>query len=79
MLLFVPPESIFVTSGFLVLTFLTILFTASLALGRARRGVLAGVGVLSYMGLNYYGIANYLNAILIAGVLFTLEYYFSTR
>lgn len=79
MLLFVSPDSLLIIILFLVFSFLVSLFSGAIVLGRKRRGVLSGIGVLAYMGLSYYGIANYLNLILIAGVILTLEYYFSTR
>ena len=77
--LFVPPDSLVAIILFLLLSFIASLFTGALVLGRTRRGVLLGIGVLIYMGLSFYGVANYLNLILIAGVILTLEYYFSTR
>ncbi len=77
--LFVPPEISLVPILLLGITFLATLFTTSLVLANTRRGLLISVGVAIFMIMNYYGIGNYLNILLIAGILITVEYYLSSR
>lgn len=74
---FVPPETPFIPLVFLILTGLLILFTGALLLGNSRRGVLASVGVVVFLVLGYFGAGNWINLVLIIGLLLTLEYYLS--
>ncbi|MBI2035042.1 MAG: hypothetical protein HYT11_04885 [Candidatus Levybacteria bacterium] len=76
---FVPPETPLMPLLFLLIVFLTALFTGSLIFANTRRGVLLSLGILVFMLLNYYNIGNYLNLALLAGILVTLDYYLSHR
>lgn len=64
---------------FLTVTFISVFLLATLVLGNTRRGLLAASGVLLFMLLNYYRAGNYLTALLIAGILLSIEYYFSRQ
>lgn len=76
---FVPPETFLVPILFLFITFLATLFTGSLIFANTRRGLLSALGILFFMLLNYYNIGNYLNIVLLVGILFAAEYYFSRQ
>jgi|SRR3989344_9168669 len=72
----IPPEYFLTPFLFLLLSFFVVLFTSSLIFANTRRGLLTTIGVILYMVLSFYGLGNYLNAFLIAGVLVASEYYF---
>lgn len=74
---FVPPEGLLIPVVFLLVTFLAVFFIGALLFANTRRGLLAAIGVLIFMGLNFYGAGNYLNAVLLAGLLLAAEYYLS--
>lgn len=76
---FVPPETNLLPLLFLVVVVLASLFTGSLIFANTRRGFLLALGILVFMLLNYYNIGNYLNIVLLVGILFAAEYYFSSR
>lgn len=58
----------------LVISGLYLLF--SLVLSNSRRGFIISLGITSFLILRYFGLGNFLNLILIAGVLIALEMYF---
>ncbi len=72
---FVPPERFSLPLIFIFVTFLTILFTGSLLFASTRRGLLLSLGVVIFMLLRYFEIGNYLNLILLSGILLSIEYY----
>jgi len=74
---FVPPENFLTPFLFLFLTGLSVFFTAALLFANTRRGMLTAFGIAAIMVLNYFGLGNFLNLILVAGVLLVGEYYFS--
>lgn len=76
---FVPPEIPGITLAFLALTFAVFFLTAALLLASTRRGLIAAVGGVLVMLLSYYGAGDYLNILLVVGVLATVEYYLSKR
>lgn len=76
---FVPPEIPGITFLFLVLTFAAFFLTAALLLANTRRGFLVAVGAVLIMLLSYYGAGNYLNILLVIGILAATEYYLSKR
>lgn len=76
---YVPPEYFLMPLIFLIVTFLAILFTFSLIFANTRRGLLVAIGTVSFMTLRYFGIGNYLNLLLIAGILLSVEYYLSNK
>lgn len=76
---FIPPEYFLTPLVFLLISFTTILFTFALLFANTRRGLLVAVGVVAFMALRYYEIGNYLNLLLLAGVLLSLEYYLSNK
>ena len=75
---FIPPEYTAMPFVFLTLTFLAVLFTTALVFANTRRGLLAAVGITVFMILRYFEIGNYLNLFLLAGLLFSIEYYLSS-
>lgn len=75
----VPPEGLLIPSLFLLVTFLAVFLSTALLFANTRRGVLAASGVVIFMILNFYGVGNYLNAILLMGLLLALEYYLSAN
>lgn len=77
--LFIPPETYFTLIAFLVVTFLTTFLTAALLFANTRRGLLIALGVIIFMLLNHYEAGNYLNIILVAGILLTTDYYLSKK
>lgn len=76
---FTPPEYFLTPLVFLLISFLAILFTFALLFANTRRGLLVALGAISFMALRYYEIGNYLNLLLLAGVLLSLEYYLSNN
>lgn len=77
--LFFPPEVFLAPFLFLILTFFAVFLTGALLFANTRRGFLIGIGILFLAVFNYYKVGNYLNIILITGILLSIEYYFSTR
>lgn len=75
---FVPPEYTALPFVFLVLTFLAVLFTTALVFANTRRGLLIAGGMVVFMVLRYFEIGNYLNLLLLAGLLLSIEYYLSS-
>lgn len=76
---FVPPEAFLAPFLFLTIVSLTTLFTGSLIFANTRHGFLLTLGILIFMLLNYYNIGNYLNIVLLVGILFAVEYYCSRQ
>ncbi|MBI2007422.1 MAG: hypothetical protein HYS83_01850 [Candidatus Blackburnbacteria bacterium] len=77
--LFIPPEAFFVPIVFLAVTFLAIFLTVTILFSNTRRGLLTALGAIIFMILNYYHATNYLNIVLVGGVLLTIEYYLSRK
>lgn len=77
--LFFPPEAFLAPFLFLILTFFAVFLTSALLFANTRRGFLIGIGVLFLAILNYYKVGNYLNIILITGILLSVEYYFASQ
>lgn len=83
MIVFVDPAVIadFPITGsyllFFVVLFLAVWFLMGLLLGKSRRGVLAGLGAIFFLVLRMWGVGNWLNGILIAGLLVVIEVYLS--
>lgn len=75
--LLVPPEYFLMPAVFLVITFLGVLFPSSLVFANTRRGLLVAGGVVLFMLFNFLGFGNYLNLILLTGIIISFEYYFS--
>lgn len=76
---FIPPEYFLTPLLFLLISFLAILFAFALLFANTRRGFFVAIGVIAFMTLRYYEIGNYLNLFLLAGLLFSLEYYLAKR
>lgn len=62
--------------GFFGIVFMTVFFTMSLVLGSSRRGLLVAVAVVVWGYLRLWRISNWLNTVLLAGLLVTVEVYF---
>lgn len=77
--LFIPPEAYLAPIAFLATTLLAVFLTASLLFANTRRGLLTALGIIIIMVLNYYGTGNYLNIVLVTGILLTTDYYLSRR
>ena len=76
---FVDPDSFAAVYVFFSLFFVASLFTFSIILGNARRGILGSTGLVLFLVLRYLGVGNILNFLLIAGVLIVTELYFAKR
>ena len=76
MFFLVPPEGA-MPFVFLLISFLVVLFSGALIFANTRRGLLLSLGVVSFMLLRYFEIGNYLNLVLLAGLLLSVEYYLS--
>lgn len=72
---FVPPEYTFNRIVFLLFTFFVLFFSASLLLANTRRGLIVSSASVVFLILGYFGAGNWLNFILIAGIVLVLEYY----
>ncbi len=76
---FLEPDTFGLLPLFFVLAFFAFLFTFSIIFSQTRRGFLTALGLTLFLILRYFGIGNVLNFILIAGILVTIEFYFSRR
>lgn len=79
MFFFVPPEQFFMPFLFMFVTFLTCFFASALIFANTRRGLLFSIGVVIFMTLRYFEIGNYLNVLLLSGVILSFEYYFTRQ
>lgn len=61
---------------FFVLIFFALLFTFSLVLANAKRGIIIATGITLFLIFRYFGIGNLLNGLLIAGITLACEIYF---
>lgn len=62
--------------GFFGVVFLAVFFTMSLVLGSSRRGLLVALAVVIWGYLRLWRISNWLNTLLLAGLVTTMEIYF---
>ncbi len=76
---FVEPETVGAIPLFLLILFLALVFTFSFAFAHARRGFLASMALITFLILRYLGIGNFLNFVLILGLVATIELYFSNK
>ena len=67
------------TICFFFALFLALFLTLSLVLANTRRGFLMTLGVIGFLILRLLDSAHYLNLILLAGILFSLEIYLSKK
>lgn len=67
--------STFLLATFYLLLFLALFLTFSLVLANSRRGFLLAFGVVVFLVLRFFNIAHFLNLILLAGILISLELY----
>lgn len=75
----VPPTSNLIIGLFLVLLFLALFLTAALTLANSRRGFFIAFAVVGFLLFRLFGLANLLNLILLAAILFCLEFYLHKR
>lgn len=64
---------------FLCITFISVFSLTTALFANTRRGLLAASAVFLIMLLNYYGVGNYLTALLLVGILLSIEYYFARQ
>jgi hypothetical protein len=76
---FIDPDVFAAIPLMLFLVFLALLFTLSTLLGNTRRGFILALGTVSFLILRLLGIGNILNALLLLGLLTTVEFYFIKR
>lgn len=72
----IPPDSSFIIAVFYLLLFLAVFLTSSLFFANSRRGLLLAVWLISFLFFRYHGLGNYLNLLLLTGILVSLELYF---
>jgi hypothetical protein len=77
LIFFVTPTNYAAIPLFFVLLFFALLFTFSLILANARRGLIASTGITFFLLLRYLGVGHIVNLLLIVAVVITVEYYFS--
>lgn len=73
---FTSPDTIGFVPLFFGLVFFALLFTFSLILATARRGLIVSLAITLFLILRYFGIGNFLNGFLIAGVAIACLIYF---
>jgi len=70
------PSSLFTICHFLFSIFMALFLTSSLVLANSRRGFLLATGIIIFLILRLTKMANFLNLILLFGILLSLELYF---
>lgn len=76
---FIDPQQMIAIPLFFLITFLAILFTASLLFANRRRGLLTSLVIMLFLILRYFGVGNMLNAILLVGIAVAFEIYASRK
>lgn len=64
---------------FLIIFFLTLFLTFSLIFRRPRRGLLTSSVIIIFLILRLFDVGNLLNLLLLSGIAFTLEIFFSSH
>ncbi len=59
--------------------FLALFFTLAIIFGHSKKGFLWSLGVIIFLILRLFDLGNILNIILIAGLIFALDYHFTQR
>jgi hypothetical protein len=62
---------------FFLLLFVCLFFTFAVLFINTRRGLIVSMGIVFFLILRVFDLGNILNAILIAGFIISLEYYFT--
>ena len=70
------PSNHWLITAFYLLLFIAVFLTVALILANSRRGFLIATGLVCFLIFRYYNLANYLNLILFAGILISLEFFF---
>jgi hypothetical protein len=74
---FVEPDTPGVIPVFFVNAFFALLFSFSTLFENSRRGLILSLAIILFLLLRYYGIGNIINFLLLAGVAFSIELYFT--
>ena len=64
---------------FILLVFLTVFFSATLALNSSRRGLLLAIGISGFLILRLMKLANIVNGLLLFSLIGVIDFYFSSR
>ena len=75
-------KDLLIPGGFLpffIILFLAIFFTLSIVFGNTRRGLIVSLAVIVFLILRLVKLGNWLNLLLIIGIAFALESYFSRK
>lgn len=78
-LFFVDPVTHLAVPLLFVLIFSSTLFLFSIILGNSRRGFLIATWLTFFLILRYLGVGNILNFLIITGLMFVIEIYYSKR
>lgn len=73
------PANLWLIAAFFLLLFFTVFLLLALILANSRRGFLLSLGLIGFLLLRYYQLANYLNLSLFFGILLCLEIYFRSE
>jgi hypothetical protein len=76
---YVDPYTAYSLTVFLLFLFLALFFTFSVLTSSKRRGVLVSFGIILILIFRYFGLGNFINIFLIAGIMAVAELYFSKR
>lgn len=79
LVVFTAPSSPLLLTTFYLLLFLALFLTFSLVLANSRRGGLLAAGMTVFLLLRQTQMVNYLNLILLMGILISLELYLRKR
>ena len=72
---FVGPEDFFAVPTFFFVLFLALLFSFSIIFSNTRRGLIAALGLISFLILRFFGVGNIINFLLILGIGVSVELY----
>jgi len=70
---FFSPQDELTVPLFFLLAFLTTFLTFALLLGNTRRGLLTAIGIIAFLLLRLAGQGHLLNAVILAGLLLSIE------
>ncbi|MDP3888856.1 MAG: hypothetical protein Q8Q24_02315 [bacterium] len=73
------PETTLLVGVFYLLLFFALFFTLALFLANSRRGLLVSLAIVGFLFLNQIKQANTLNYILLAGLLLSIELFFTKK
>lgn len=76
---FFDPATDGIVPIFIIIVFLSLLFTLSTIFANTRRGLISSIAVSAFLILRVFGIGNILNLILLSALAITSDIYFSRQ